>query len=128
MRLALMLLLLIAGCGPASAFENANELLSSCERFLGAVRLQGNLFSIQGNDPNAYECWGYIQAFQDLSALIDEGAKATVIRACPPATSSGIQLVRVFVSFAQKHPEHLHEKAGSMALDAFRTAFPCPRR
>jgi hypothetical protein len=127
MRLALMLLLLVAGCVPASAFGSANELLSSCERFLGAVRLQGDQFSIQNNDPNAHQCWSYIQAFQELSAIVDEGAKVTITQACPPAASTGVRMVRVFVSYAQKHPENLHERAGLMVLNAFRTAFPCPK-
>lgn len=128
MRIAPTLLLLIAGCSPASSFESANELLGGCERFLGAVRLQGNQFSLQTNDTNAHQCWGFIKAFQELSALVDEGAKVNFIRACPPATSTGTQLVRVFVSYAQQHPEDLHKRASMMVLDAFRTAFPCPNR
>jgi hypothetical protein len=127
MRVAVILLLLIAGCVPARAFESANELLSACERFLGGVRLHGDQFSIQNNDTSAYQCWGYIMAFQELSAIVDEGAKDTITRACPPPVSTGIQMVRVFVSYAQKHPEMLHERAGIMVLDAFRTAFPCPK-
>jgi hypothetical protein len=128
MRLALVLLLLLAGCVPAASFENANELLSGCELFLGSVRMQGTGFAIQTNDTNAHQCWGYIQAVQALSAVVNEGDKFPITHACLPPTSTGLQLVRVFVSYAQRHPENLHERAGSMALDAFRAAFPCPKR
>lgn len=129
MRITLMSLLLIAcSCCPASSFESANDLLSGCERFLGAVRLQGSQFSLQTDDPTAHQCWGYVQAFQELSAITEEGPKSTITRACPPAASTGVQLVRVFVSYAQKNPERLHARAGLMVLDAFRAAFPCPKR
>lgn len=129
MRIALVsLLLLITACIPAKSFENANQLLSSCELFLGSVRAQGNGFAIQTNDPGALQCWGYIQAAQELSAIVDEGAKHPLTRACPPAESTGLQLVRVFVSYAQRHPEHLHERAGLLVIEAFRAAFPCSTR
>lgn len=128
MRIVLVSLLLIAGCIPAMSFENANQLLSSCELFLGSVRMQGNGFAIQTNDTNAHQCWGYIQAVQELSALVDDGARVPLTGACPPAETTGLQLVRVFVSFAQQHPEHLHERAAVMAIQSFKTAFPCSRR
>jgi hypothetical protein len=128
MRLALMLLLLIAGCVPARSYESANELLSDCERFLGAVRLRGNQFSIQNDDPTAYACWGYIRAFQELSATVIEGDTFAIIHACPPAEGTTLQMVRVLVAYAQKHSERLHEKAAWMAISAFTSAFPCPKR
>jgi hypothetical protein len=128
MRIALLSLLLLAvGCEPSGAHESANELLSSCESFLSGLRQQGNEFAIRNDNPNAHECWGYIRAFQDMSAMVDDEG-LTVTRACPPAESTGIQMVRVFVSYAQKHTPDLHQPAGWMALYAFRAAFPCPKR
>jgi hypothetical protein len=127
MRIALLLLLLALGCEPSNAFENANELLGSCESFLSGLRQRGNEFAIRNDDPNAHECWGYIRAFQDLSAIGDD-ASSTIIHACPPAESTGIQLVRVFVAYAHRHTQDLHQSAGLMTLYALRAAFPCPKR
>jgi hypothetical protein len=128
MRIALLSLLLLAvGCEPSNAAGSANELLGRCESFLSGLRQRGDEFTIRNDDPNAHECWGYIRAFQDMSSMVDD-AGSTITRACPPAESTGIQLVRVFVSYAQKHTADLHQPAGWMALYAFRAAFPCPKR
>src|SRR5258708_3585054 len=122
MRLALIsLLLLIAGCVPARCYESANELLSDCERFLRAVGLAGHSFSIQNDDPQSWACWGYIRAFQGLSATVFEGEKLSITHACPPEEGTMDQMVRVFVVFARKHPESLHKRAAAVALDAFRS-------
>ncbi|WP_374207864.1 Rap1a/Tai family immunity protein [Bradyrhizobium sp. 190] len=110
---------------PAHSLESANELLSSCERFLAIARIDGNRVSMTRNEPPAFECWGYLGAFQELSAIRHDGEKIPITRACLPAESSLVQLIRVFVSYAQKHPEDLHQRAGLVALEALQAAFPC---
>ena len=129
MRIALMFLLSLALCGPAaSSVDSANELLSACEGLLSSSRLEGTNISIPTADYMANQCWGYIRAFQDLSYIEVAGDKSTVTHACPAEGSSELQWVRVFVAYAQKHPERLHESGASMAFDAFRSAFRCPKQ
>lgn len=116
---------LLSFAAPAHSLESANELLSTCERFLAVAKIDGDRVSLTRNEPPAFECWGYLGAFQQLSAIRYDGEKLSVTRACLPAESSLVQLIRVFVSYAQKHPEELHKRASLVALDAFQAAFPC---
>jgi Rap1a immunity proteins len=110
----------------AHSMESANELLSSCETFLRAYSPAGTGFRLRGDNPASYECWGYINAIQQLSAILDDGGN-TVTGACPEPETTAVQIVRVVVAYAQKHPERLHLRAGVVALAAMRGAFPCGR-
>jgi hypothetical protein len=103
--------------------ESANELLSSCEDFLRAYRPSGVGFTLQPESGPAYECWGYINAIQQLSALTDHGR--TLTGACPAPATSALQIMEVVVAYLRKHPEELHERAGVEAVYALRQAFPC---
>jgi Rap1a immunity proteins len=116
---------------PAHSLESADELLSSCERFLQVARITEASVTITGDDVQAHQCWAYLNAFQQLSAIRNASempTKRTITRACPPEESELVQLIRVFVAYAQKHPEDLHQRAAYVTLDALRAAFPCPTR
>jgi hypothetical protein len=90
--------------------------------------MTGDRVTITGNDPQAFECWGYLNAFQQLSVIRfrNESDKVSITGACLPEEGTLTQLIRVFVSYAEKHPEELHKQAGLVALDAIQAAFPCP--
>jgi hypothetical protein len=44
---------------------------------------------------------------------------------CPPNGFNGDQAIRIFVKYADEHPEELHNSAPSMVWDALHTVFPC---
>ncbi len=122
-----ILIILCSSSLSAQSMESANELLGSCESFLRAYRPAGEGFQLQAPTAAMYECWGYINAVQQLSALIDEGRTTPITGACVPPEGTAVQIVRVVVAYLQKHPERLHERAGAVTLDAMRHAFPCRR-
>jgi len=127
MRLILAVLaVLCSSVFSAHSMESANELLSSCEDFLRAYRPSGVGFTLQPQSGSAYECWGYINAIQQLSALTDHGR--TLTGACPAPATSALQIIEVVVAYLQKHPEELQERAGVEAVYALRQAFPCMRQ
>ena len=117
--------LLCSSAFSAHSMESANELLSSCEDFLRAYRPSGVGFTLQPQSGSGYECWGYINAIQQLSALTDHGR--TLTGACPAPATSALQIIEVLVAYLQSHPEELHERAGVEAIYALRQAFPCTR-
>lgn len=127
MRLVFSVLLFILSSSlPARSLESANELLGGCEGFLRAYRPAGAGFRLEAPNGAVYECWGYINAFQQLSALVDDGHKP-LTGACVPPEGTAVQILRVVVAYLQRHPERLHERAGLVALSAMREAFPCRR-
>jgi hypothetical protein len=129
MRIALILLLVIAGCRPAaSSIDNANELLSACEGLVRSARPNGPNIDIPISDYMANQCWGYVHAFQELSKITMVGQPTAIVVACAPAGADELQWVRAYISYAQRHPERLNEPAATLALDAFHTVFRCPAR
>ena len=44
---------------------------------------------------------------------------------CAPEGFNGDQAIRIFVKYADEHPEELHNSAPSMVWDALHKAFPC---
>src|SRR5438105_199307 len=87
---------------PARSMD-ANALLGSCESFLRAYRPAGEGFQLQGATGPMHECWGFINALQQLSAVVDEGRTTPITGACPPPAASAVQLLRVVVAYLQKH-------------------------
>ncbi|MGJ5048116.1 Rap1a/Tai family immunity protein [Bradyrhizobium oligotrophicum] len=121
-----VLMLLILTVLPARCMESASELLTSCESFLGAYRANGKYFQLQGATGSMWECWGFINALQQLSSLSgDPELRTTMTGACPPAQVTAVQLMRVIVLYLQKHPESLHQKAAAVSIYALQQAFPC---
>ena len=85
-----------------------------------------NGFQLPVAGGDAYQCFGFINAIQQLSSvhLQDEGHTMTTL--CLPKTSTLIQLVRVAVAYGQKHPEKLNEpNAAWFVINALAEAFPC---
>lgn len=125
LTLAVLAILYSSMFSAHSNVETANELLSGCEDFLDAYRPSGVGFTLRPESASVYECWGYINAIMQLSALTDHGR--TLTGACPAPAFSALQVIEVLVAYLRKHPEALHERAGVVAVFALRQAFPCDR-
>jgi Rap1a immunity proteins len=109
--------MLLALSSPAVAQGiTGNELLSDCEQLLKNMRMEGDRVFFRG-DPES-RCWGFMEASQEFS---DEG-----FLGCLPPEGTLLQLIRVFVSYGEQHPEKLRVQANHLVIDAFKQAFPCP--
>jgi Rap1a immunity proteins len=47
------------------------------------------------------------------------------VRACPPAQGSISESVKILLQYLDKNPDRLNEPAISVAIEAFRDAWPC---
>ena len=48
---------------------------------------------------NVQRCWGFIEAVQEFSILVDQAGK-TLLGACPDEDTKTVQIVKVFVDYA----------------------------
>jgi hypothetical protein len=94
---------------------NAEELLSSCERFVASVQVSGGTVHVVGEDAAA--CFGYMDAVLDVLVR-------NRMETCLPDPMVSSQLARVFVRYYQSHPQNL-QLALDAVLVAIREAFPC---
>jgi hypothetical protein len=109
-------------CTPAHS-ETGNALLQACEALEREARISGNNVQLPART-DAYECWGYMGAVQDLSVLSDDAGQR-LFHSCPAPNTTLTQLIRVFTNYARTHPQELHEKASLLVIKALAQAFPC---
>jgi hypothetical protein len=106
------------------AFEPTRRLAQQCEALVKGA---------QGNGPDIFiprtkdtlQCWGYMQAMQDLSVLTDEQGQR-MMGACPAEETTLLQFTRVFVAYARSHSDQLDTDAALAVIKSLQDAFPCP--
>jgi Rap1a immunity proteins len=118
---ALFLLVLLPG--QAGAVENARELATYCESAQSGAVGSGREVEIP-NTKEALLCWGYLEAFQDLSVLVDQNG-ARVLGVCPPEHGTLLDLVRLYVRYARAHRRELPESSAVAVINALQDAYPC---
>jgi hypothetical protein len=107
----------------ARAIDSARELMSACQELEHGREGTGKDILIP-NTPEALLCWGYMQAMQDLSVLVDQHG-LRIIGACPPEETTTLQVVHAFVAYARTHAAELDGNAAAMMIKALQASFPC---
>src|SRR5262245_7757004 len=79
----------------ARAIESARELVNACQELEHGREGTGKDILIPGSR-EALLCWGYMQAIQDLSVLVDQHG-LRVIGSCPPEETTTVQLVQALL-------------------------------
>jgi hypothetical protein len=117
---------LVASFGPntAQAISTGLDLLQSCQQLERTAHTSGDRI-IWAQVQDADICWGYIQAVQQFSVLVNPDTKQTIIYSCPPPDSTTLQFVRIVTAYARSHPQQLHDQAMTIAMKAIQAAFPC---
>ncbi len=110
----------------SASTQSANELLTGCQVVVSSARASGDRITVS-KEPTASICWGFMGAMQELSEMSFGGGLRTVTGVCLPSEITRLQLIRVFLSYAQAHPEKHHHPASQLVLEAWTEAFPCKR-
>lgn len=112
--------LLVAGVARA---QTAGDMLKACEIAKRGMHIEGTkVFLPPGADVN--QCWGFIEAVQQYSALADKDGER-LLQACPPENGMTTQVLRLFIEYARTHPEKRNLPAAAVAFNAMADAFPC---
>jgi hypothetical protein len=107
----------------AQAVESAGDLASFCHQLEQGTKGNGAHIRIPETSA-ALQCWGYMQAMQDLSVLVDENGNR-LIGSCPPEQITMLQLIRSFSAYAKTHHGDLQNKPAVEVIKALQQAFPC---
>ncbi len=96
--------------------KSAGDLLRACERDSpGSPQEMADLM----------HCAGYLDGMLDFQAVLAVRHPQARLFCAPPGGISLSQARRVFVEWAQEHPEQLHESARVSVVIALSQAFPC---
>ena len=107
----------------ARAIESAQELLNACQELEKDREGSGKDILIPSSK-DALVCWGYMQAMQDLSVLVDQNGRR-LIGSCPPEETTSLQLIDAFLAYARAHAGELRGNAAAVVVKAFVERFPC---
>jgi Rap1a immunity proteins len=105
---------------PTTVFGgSASELVAKCKNI--SVADPGG----KGDSSDLYECMGYICGVVDAPTIASRRNESGAFSACIPESVSKGQLVRIYLKYADNHPERLHLVAAIMVIEALEVAFPC---
>jgi hypothetical protein len=108
------LTLSIIGKGSATVVDKGTDAQRSCQL------LVQNSFRDQGEARSAGACEGMIET----AAMFSSNLPANV-RGCPPAQGSTLQSAKVLLRYLDNHPDRVNEPGITIAIEAFRDAWPC---
>jgi hypothetical protein len=87
------------------------------------MHVEGNkVYPPPGGDVR--QCWGFMGAVLEYAALADRDGRP-LLAACPKPDTTTIQVLRVFIDYANSHPDKLGLSAAAVAFNAMADAFPC---
>jgi hypothetical protein len=108
----------------AQSVDTALEVQSWCKSFAD-VKAGANESFAMPRDPRTELCWGAFLSIQQMSAIID-GNGRRVLSICPPASSTRIEYIEIFLRYAEQHPAEGEQAFAGVARRALAGAFPCP--
>jgi len=126
MRFALPVILaitLLISLERARAAETARDLAADCQVF-GRSKIGAGRHIRIPQTKEALSCWGFMEAMQALSVLVDESGRR-IIGSCPSERTTTLDLVDAFLKYARSHQDQLEGNAAAAAINAFQDAFPC---
>ncbi len=121
-RICVVAALLVFACPSASAADSVQEMLSACRPIAKADVISGQVMFPQ-NFSTGY-CWGAFTSIQKVIVHTDENWRPLYAVCAPPGNTLS-QLIAILVAFGEKNPQRLHEDFFGVALESFRSAFPC---
>lgn len=127
-RLLVLLVVLGAVLGSSrtlSAQESAGELARYCQVLDKGTVGRGQRVRIP-QTKEALLCWGYMQAIQDLSMLVDPDGQR-LVGFCPPKDSRLTDLIRTFLTYMRAHRDEADHNTLVTVVGALQEAYPCER-
>lgn len=113
----------VLACSASADSSNSVVFLGSCEQFLKGAKYSGeNTVVIP---PDGLECWHYVSAYQQASQVIFNGGSSRMFPVCIPEELRTSQLIRIYVNYAQRHPEDLTMSPPITFFNAINTKYPC---
>jgi hypothetical protein len=103
--------------------EPALEMVSRCSESFASPQLEGQYVTVKHTEATGW-CWGAFEVLQKIIVFTDDG-KMPLLHVCAPTTSTRVQLIKIFLAYANQHPEKLHQEFTRVAVNSLKAAFPC---
>ena len=125
----LIALLVFFNWSGSTRAATAAEYASFCRLFEKPSLLPDGRINLP-ETPGANKCWGAFAVIQYIFkvATPKSGELVRLLGVCIPPESTRTQLIKVFLNYADQHPEETHKSFMAVAWNALFLAFPCPKK
>lgn len=120
-RVLLSLLTIIIALGPLTAIADGNYLLSRCEN---ALKIAENPGKLSSRADMAY-CYGLLQGVRELNQLYELKLDQAAYFCLDNQKVGHRESAQLVIDYLEKHPDKLGKNETSLAVQAFRTKYPC---
>jgi hypothetical protein len=101
---------------------SAEEMVSNCKA-VAEARIVGDELMVP-TDFDSGRCWGAFVSFNTATHYASYSNKPLFAICYPPEVSVS-QEIKIFIAYAQKHPEQYQNNFFQVAVSANKEAFPC---
>ena len=104
----------VTGNAKGTVVDTGADAQKYCQLFVGGS------FRDNGEARSAGSCEGMIE-----TAMLFGPNLPADVRGCPPAQGSTLESAKVLFRYLEKNPDRLNEAGITLAIEAFRDAWPC---
>jgi hypothetical protein len=106
--------------------HSAADMLAECQALLSSAKATADPDAIElDNSFSTGSCWGAFLSIQQLVTLRQAGSRTPMFRVCVPEDATLVQIIKIFESFARRHPEREGEPFTIVAIAGLHEAFRC---
>ncbi len=105
--------------------NSVSGLVSECKTYIQSADSKAGETSPE-SALNAGLCMGYISGYAEMNSIHSGYSKTKMY--CPPSIIQYDNLIRVFLAWAEKHPESLSKPRYIGLTLAMRDAYPCIKK
>jgi hypothetical protein len=104
----------IAGIAKGTVVDTGTDTQKYCQLLVSSS------FRDNNEARSAGSCEGMIE-----TAMLFAPNLPADVRGCPPSQGSALESVKVLLRYLEKNPDRLNEAGITLAIEAFRDAWPC---
>jgi len=125
-KLPLLLLMgLLFAAVPLAFSQSAEEMVSNCKG-IAEAKVSGDQVVVPSNLESGI-CWGAFASFDAAMHYVGENNRP-FFGVCEPSESTRSQMIKIFIAYAERHPDSYHKDFFLVALLAGRETFPCRKQ
>lgn len=120
-KVLLSILIIIMTLGPTTAFSDGNYLLYRCKNALKIAEKPGKYTS---RADMAY-CYGLLQGVRELNQLYELKLEQGAYFCLDTQQLGHRESAQIVIDYLERNPEALSKNETALAVQAFRTKYPC---
>ena len=107
-----------------TVFADSTQVMLSACKSITSAKITDEMVMLP-EDLQSGRCWGAFGIIQEVIGHVDSKSRRHFYGVCAPPESRRSQLIAIFVNYAEKNPQRLHEDFFWVAIDSLKASFKC---